>query len=128
MADPAPELYGINISEIARICGVDLSTARRWKRGATCPPKTALMLLTGDLGMLHRDWAGWKISHRGELCSPENWIATPGAVRSLQMLQATLGTYRRENAALKAAVAYLETQASGFVDQPLPSQWEIAVG
>jgi hypothetical protein len=34
---------------------------------------------------------------------------------------------RRENAALKAAVAYLEAQAAGFVDQPLPQDWEIAV-
>lgn len=121
-----PELFGFPANEIARICHVDLATARRWKRGATCPPKTALMLLCGDLGCLDPAWSGW-VLRKGQLISPEGWIATPGHVRSLQMLQATLGTYRRENAALKAAVRHLEAQASGFVDQPLPSQWEIAV-
>lgn len=122
-----PELLGIPINEIARICGVDISTARRWKRGATYPPKTALMLLCGDLGCLHPDWAGWKISRRGELCSPENWIATPGAVRSLQMLQATLAAYRSENAALKSTVRSLEAERDKFEDQPTPGSWEIAI-
>jgi transcriptional regulator with XRE-family HTH domain len=127
MRTPPAALYGINIKEIARICGVSLKTAQRWKAGQSVPPKTALMMLERDLGCFHSEWAGWKISQRGELCSPENWIATPGHVRSLQMMQATLGTYRRENASLKAAVRHLEAQASGFVDQPLPQDWEIAV-
>lgn len=121
-----PELLGIPINEIARICGVDLSTARRWKRGATYPPESALMLLRGDLGMLDPGWSGWRLS-RGQLISPEGWEATPGHVRAMKMMNATLGVYRRENEALKAAVRHLEAQASGFVDQPLPSQWEIAV-
>jgi hypothetical protein len=127
MTDPSSPLFGINVNEIARICQVDLATARRWKRGATCPPKSALMLITGDLGCLHPDWAGWTMK-RGLLVSPEGWEAKPGHVRGLQMINATLAAYRSENASLKAAVRYLEAQASGFVDQPLPSQWEIATG
>lgn len=126
MTNPSSPLYGIPINEIARICHVDLATARRWKRGATCPPKTALMLLCGDLGCLHPDWAGWTMK-RGLLCSPEGWEATPGHVRGLQMINATLAAYRSENASLKAAVRHLEAQASGFVDQPLPQDWEYAV-
>lgn len=126
MTDPSSPLYGIPINEIARICHVDLATARRWKRGATCPPKTALMLLCGDLGCLDSAWSGWTMK-RGLLVSPEGWEATPGHVRGLQMINATLAAYRSENAALKSAVRFLEAQASGFVDQPLPDQWEYAV-
>lgn len=126
MSHPSSPLYGIPVKDIARICGVDLSTARRWKREATCPPKTALMLLTGDLGMLHPDWAGWTLK-RGLLCSPEGWEATPGHVRGLQMINATLAAYRSENASLKSAVRHLEAERDKFDDQPLPSQWEFAV-
>lgn len=126
MTDPSSPLYGIPVNEIARICHVDLATARRWKRGATCPPKTALMLIVGDLGCLHPDWAGWTMK-RGLLVSPEGWEATPGHVRGLQMINATLAAYRSENAALKSAVRFLETQREKFEDQPTPAQWEIAV-
>jgi hypothetical protein len=121
-----PELFGIPVNEIARICHVDLVTARRWKRGATCPPKTALMLLSGDLACIHPAWAGWTIK-RGLLCSPEGWEATPGHVRGLQMINATLAAYRSENASLKAAVRHLEAQASGFENQPEPGSWTIAI-
>lgn len=84
------------------------------------------MLLCGDLGCLHPDWSGWTMK-RGLLVSPEGWEATPGHVRGLQMINATLAAYRSENAALKSAVRFLEAQASGFVDQPLPQDWEYAV-
>jgi hypothetical protein len=126
MRKPPAALYGIPIKEIARICGVSLKTAQRWKAGQSVPPKPALMILEQDLGCFHPDWAGWTMK-RGLLCSPEGWEATPGHVRGLQMINATLAAYRSENASLKSAVRHLEAQASGFVDQPLPSQWEIAV-
>lgn len=44
----APELYGIPEEEIARICGVHVRTARRWKQGIRKPPATALMILARD--------------------------------------------------------------------------------
>lgn len=84
------------------------------------------MLIVGDLGCLHPDWAGWTMK-RGLLVSPEGWEATPGHVRGLQMINATLAAYRSENAALKSAVRFLETQREKFEDQPTPAQWEIAV-
>ncbi len=124
MLRPDDILYRLSVKDIARICRVDLTTARRWKRGAKCPPQSALILLCGDLGAFHPDWAGWSINERGELCSPENWIATPGAVRGLQMMHATLGTYRRENAALKAEIRQFLEERDRFVDQPIPESWQ----
>lgn len=118
-----PELYGLSAKHIAAVCGVDLSTARRWKRGAICPPKSAIFLLVGDLGCLDPAWRGWTL-RAGTLVSPENWIATPGDVLSIQLTQAQLSAYRSENRQLKEQVLALE--AGYFEDQPAPDQWEIA--
>jgi hypothetical protein len=118
-------LFHYSINEIARFCGVSLKTAKRWKTGQAVPPPSAIMVLSRDLGCFNPAWAGWKISLRGELCSPENWIATPGDVLSIQLTQAQLSTYRTENRALKEALAAAE--AGFFEEQPLPGQWEIAL-
>lgn len=121
MLRPADVLYRWSVNDIARICEVDLTTARRWKRGARCPPNSALMLLSGDLGYLDPRWAGWTI-RSGEIVSPEGWRATPGDVLSIQLTQAQLSAYRNENRALRQAIDEIE-----FEEQPLPGQWEIAV-
>lgn len=124
MRKPPAILYGINIRDIARICGVSLKTAQRWKSGQTVPPKTALAVLLGDLGCFDRAWAGWCI--RGnQIISPENWIATVGDVLSIQLTQAQLSAYRVENRSLKAEIDALE--AGFFEEQPHPDQWEIAL-
>jgi hypothetical protein len=122
-----PEILSqYNINEIARICRVSLKTARRWKAGHVGTPETAIMVLQRDLGIFHPAWSGWAISHRGELCSPENWIATPGDVLAIQFTQAQLSAWRLEAQRLKAE---LEAREAGyFEDQPLPDQWEIAAG
>lgn len=126
MASPPPELYGLSVKEIARICQVDLATARRWKRGAFCPPYTALAMLRRDLGCFDPRWDGWVINDKAELVSPEGWIATTGDVLSIQLTQMQLSTYRTENRVLKNA---LEEQKLGtFEEQPLPDQWEFQVG
>jgi hypothetical protein len=124
MADPSSPFYGLSAKDIARICKVDLATARRWRRGATCPPESALMLLSGDLGYLDPAWRGWKV-RGGQLVSPENWIATPGDVLSIQLTQAQLSTYRSENRALKAALEAAELDT--FESQPEPGDWTIAL-
>lgn len=121
MLRPDDILYRWSVNEIAQICKVDLTTARRWKRGAKCPPNSALMLLSGDLGYLDPRWAGWTI-RAGEIISPEGWRATPGDVLSIQLTQAQLSAYRTENRALRKAIDEIE-----FEDQPQPSQWEIAL-
>lgn len=125
MSEGPPELYGLSAKHIAAVCGVDLATARRWKRGATCLPKAAALILARDLGCFHPRWAGWVINDRGELCSPENWIATPGDVLSIQLVQAQLATYRSENRALKQALA--AEDISKYEEQPMPDQWEFGI-
>lgn len=113
------DLYGISASYIARICHVDLATARRWKRGATCPPHTALVVIFGDLGGFGPQWKGWRLKG-GYLVSPEGWEATPGDVMMIQLSQLQLGDYRRENKRLKEHVQSLELDQQFPVEQPLP--------
>lgn len=96
MADRAPELYGIPISELARICRVSLKTARRWKLGQTVPPKSALMLLSGDLGCLDPAWSGW-IVRDGSLWSPEGWQVRMESVLAIPLLRGQLHALQSEN-------------------------------
>jgi transcriptional regulator with XRE-family HTH domain len=118
-------LFHYSINEIAHMCGVSLKTAQRWKRGQAVPPRTAIMILSRDLGVFNPAWKGWIINRVGELCSPENWIATPGDVLSIQLTQAQLSAYRTENRHLKAE---LEAKELGFFEeQPLPENWSIAL-
>lgn len=122
MRKPESVLMYLNAKQIAEICRVDLATARRWRRGAICPPQSALILLdlfySGNLGILDPAWAHWKLSG-GLLCSPENWTCTPGDVRAIQFYETQIATFRAENRQLKASL--VERQ---YEDQPLPSQWE----
>lgn len=115
----------LTAKQIAAICGVDLATARRWRRQAICPPRSALILLemvySGDLGLLDPAWKGW-VLRRGVLCSPENWTCTPGDVRAIQFHEAQIAVYRAENRQLKASLT--ERQ---YEDQPTPEQWEYVI-
>jgi hypothetical protein len=108
-ADPqAMDLYGISAEEIATRCGVDLATARRWKRGATRIPRTAVAVLLGDLGAIDPHFRGWKIEH-GEIISPEGWRFGPGEVLSLPLLRQQLAAYQAT-----------ERVADGLPEQPQP--------
>jgi hypothetical protein len=40
MLRAADILYRWSINDIVRICKVEITTARRWKRGAICPPES----------------------------------------------------------------------------------------
>jgi hypothetical protein len=111
MATRPAELYGINISEIARICRVSLKTARRWKDGTTCPPKSALSLLSGDLGCLDIEWAGWTV-RKGILYSREGWEITQNEVMALPLLRAQIEAYKTE-----------ERKILAMPSQPLPDEF-----
>lgn len=111
MRERPSELYGINISELARICRVSLKTARRWKDGATCPPKSALMLLAGDLGCLDSEWAGWVV-RKGALISPEGWEIKVNDVMAVPLVRAQLEAYKTEERKLLA-----------LPSQPEASEW-----
>lgn len=121
-------LYLWQLKEIAAICRVTLKTARNWKSGKVCPPATAIMVLSRDLGCFDSRWSGWTISLKGNLVSPENWIATPGDVLSIQLTQAQLAAYRHENKSLKAEIDAIEAERLGMDEQPTIDDWEISVG
>lgn len=109
MGTRPPEIYGINIRELARICRVSLKTARRWKDGSTCPPMSARLLLSGDLGCLDSEWAGWRV-HKGVLYSREGWEITMNDVLAVPMLRAQLEAYKTA-----------ERQILAIQEQPLPA-------
>src|SRR5450755_559600 len=101
--------YGIPAEEIARRCRVDVATARRWKRGVRCPPRTALMILLEDLGCFDPAWKGWRIRD-GQLISPEGWAATPGEILALPLMRAQIISYQRDQRIAKAKLDALEAQ------------------
>lgn len=124
MLDPKDVLYGKQIKEIARICGVDVTTARRWKKGAQRPPEWALCLLMGDLGFFHPHWRGWRLI-RGDLVSPENWVITVGDVLAQRLVAAQISAYQIENRHLKAEIA--ELRRGGYEDQPTVDSWDVQI-
>lgn len=118
-----PEILSLyRIKEIATLCAVTVKTARNWKQGKVFPPATAIMVLNRDLGCFNPAWAGWHISLRGELCSPENWACSKGDVLSIQFLQAQLSAWRNEAQKLREQIE------GGYEDQPLPENWSIQTG
>src|SRR5882672_2353045 len=94
------DLWGFPAKDIARICQVDVTTARRWKKGAICPPDFVLPLLLGDLGFLDPAWRGWLL-RRGHLVSPEGWELSMHAVLASHLMAAQIAAYRAENRGLK---------------------------
>lgn len=116
------ELDGINISEIARICHVSAKTAKRWKDGTVCPPKTALMVLSRDLGWLDPDWRGWKI--RGDsIISPDGWTISRNDALSVPLMHGQIAALRGELRKVREA----HEQAKFGEDQPLPGAHTISV-
>lgn len=116
-----PEIYGIPISELARICQVSVKTATRWKDGTTCPPKSALLLLGADLGCFDVRWAGWRV-YQGSLVSPEGWEITLGDVISSPLLRQQLAAFKSELKRLRAAAEPV------IQDQPLPADFPEWIG
>src|SRR6202453_2838608 len=110
-----PQIIGINVNELARICHVSLKTASRWKDGTTCPPKSALLLLAADLGCFDAKWKGWRL-YQGNLVSPEGWEITKGDVISSPILRQQLAAFKMELRRLKEAAASAQ-------EQPLPADW-----
>jgi hypothetical protein len=124
MTPRPPELLGIPIKELARICGISERTARRWKNGTVCPPETALMILRGDLGVFDPEWRGWLL-RSGCLVSPEGWELRMPDVLASRLHEAQLAAYRAENRSLKAQVAGLEVAA--IEEQPTPDSWDVQI-
>lgn len=120
MLDPKEVLFGLSIKKIVDTCHVDETTARRWKRGAICPPQSALAILTGDLGFLDPAWTGWNLI-RGHLVSREGWEISMHDVLAMKLMAAQIDAYQREVRKLRYELA--EAERGGYEDQPDPSEW-----
>jgi hypothetical protein len=95
---PDADPYGHSAAWLARVCQVDASTARKWKRAGRIPPRY-LPLLTladgADLGALASPWRGWKLLG-DRLVSPEGVKFSPGEVRAIPYRQALVATLTRQ--------------------------------
>lgn len=115
MAPRPPEIYGINVNELARICHVSVKTAARWKAGATCPPASALLLIRADLGCFSPEWSGWRLNGQ-DLVSPEGWRIARGQVMIVPLMRQQLAAYEVELKRLRTEVVLTH-------EQPLPADW-----
>lgn len=91
-------LHGIPAAHLARVAGVHLTTAKRWKRSRRMRRWLLLLVetcLRGELEPISRPWAGWRI-HGKHLVSPEGWKFTPGQVRSIPFMHAQVAAYQAE--------------------------------
>ena len=90
-------LHGVPAEELARLTGVHVTTARRWKRGAPLEPPVARLLsllLTGDLGAISPAWRGWRLVD-GKLYGPDLVDGfTPGDVLSIPYLRSQVAAYQ----------------------------------
>ena len=120
MAHPSSPLYGRTINDIARICHVDLTTARRWKRGARCPPKMALLLILGDIGAFDSNWCGWQ-ARDGKLISPEGWEISVNEVLAVPLMRQQIAAYQSELRRIEQRVLLMQ-------EQPLPTEWPEWIG
>ena len=124
MLDPKEVLFGLSIKKIADTCKVDITTARRWKRGAICPPQAALAVLTGDLGFLDPAWRGWNLI-RGHLVSPEGWEVSMNDVLATQLKDAQIRAYQGEVRKLRYLLE--EAERGGYEDQPTADSWDVEI-
>lgn len=128
MLEPKEVISALSIKQIAELCQVDLTTARRWKRRAICPPRHALEFLAakvnGDLSFLDPAWRGW-VLRDGHLWSPENWCISMSGVLASRLHEAQLAAWRREVRIIKAKLE--EIERGGYIDQPLPDEWEVEI-
>lgn len=122
MLDPKDVLFAFSAKHIARLCAVDITTARRWKRGAICPPQPMLALLHGDLGFFDPAWTGWRLN-QGCLVSPEDWRIYVNDVLAVPLLRHQLAAYQSENRGLKAELA--NALVNRLEEQPKTDDWAI---
>lgn len=93
---------------------MDLSTARRWKRGAICLPKTAAMILARDLGCFSEFWRGWTVNGE-DLVSPDGWCVNRNDALIVPLMHGQIS-------ALRAEIAKLKEAADAIEEQPLPGE------
>lgn len=93
------DTYGVSVEQLRKITGCTLDTARRWKRTNRVPQYAARLLRVffyGDLGEIHRDWAGWSLNRNG-LCPPNgDRPYKPGNVLAMYLNAQRVRTLQRD--------------------------------
>jgi transcriptional regulator with XRE-family HTH domain len=98
------ERCGVTKEQAAEYFGVNVRTVSRWDEDGA--PVMAMKLIAyrdAHLGALHSDWAGWRITHRGELLGPgrlryisRQLVAMPGVLRELDRRVGSVEAQERE--------------------------------
>lgn len=109
--------------EIARLFKVDITTARRWRRGAICPPLQVAQILDGDLGLFGQQWRLWRVIG-GEIYAPGGWAIRREDVLAVPLLHGQISALRHDLAAAKKRIVELESRPSES-DQPMPDSWNL---
>lgn len=114
----------IPINRLVEICGVDITTARRWRRGSNLPPDYVLAYvnakLQADLSFLDPAWKGW-VLREGHLVSPEGWQMSMSDVLASRLHEAQLAAWRLEVRRMKELLANAEVNR--LEEQPRPEDW-----
>lgn len=87
------DTYGYSAEFLARVCGVDISTARRWKRRGSMPGRYRHLIELADgadLGALSVAWRGWRLCG-DELVNPEGQRFLVDQVRALELKSQLIG-------------------------------------
>lgn len=88
--------YGIPATTLAELAGVNVATARRWKRRAVVPePVQRLLriLVLGDLGTVSSAWRGWRLAG-DTLHGPDCANARPAEIFALPFMRAQISAYQ----------------------------------
>lgn len=121
-------LSTIPINRLVEICHIDITTARRWRRGSNLPPPYVLAYvnakLTADLSFLDPAWRGWML-REGHLISPEGWEISMSDVLASRLHEAQLAAWRVEVRKLKEQLANAELNR--LEEQPTPDQWDVQI-
>jgi hypothetical protein len=119
-------LSEVPVRELVAICHIDITTARRWRRGSNLPPPYVLDFVnakrTGDLGFLDPAWRGWTLRD-GHLISPEDWRISMSDVLASRLHEAQLAAWRLEVRKLRAELANAELHR--LEEQPQVEDWAI---
>ena len=121
-------LSAIPVRHLVEICHIDITTARRWRRGSNLPPPYVLDFvnakLTADLSFLDPAWRGW-VLRKGHLISPEGWEMSMSDVLASRLHEAQLAAWRLEVRKLKEQLANAELNR--LEEQPRPEDWDVQI-
>lgn len=85
--------------DLARLAGVSLRTARRWRATGHIPRPARVLIAVKlgwlELGVLSPAWSGWYL-RRGELVSPDGWTFSAGELLALPFRYQQLRHAERE--------------------------------